>query len=58
MKFRKHIEVLVEYDSNETWAETESEMREILDMFNNMKRKVKIISIEQGVDSNVNDGQD
>ena len=58
MKFRKHIEVLVEYDSNETWAETESEMREILDMFNNMKRKVKIISIEQGVDSNVNDGKD
>ncbi len=58
MKYKKYIEVLVEYDSQETWDETEMEMREILDMFNNLKRRVKIMNIEQGVDSNVNDGQD
>ena len=58
MKYKKYIQVLVTYDTHETWEETELEMREILDMFNNLKRKVSILGIEQGVDSNVNDGQD
>ena len=56
MKYKKYVTVLVEYDTQETWDETEKEMEEVLSMFRNLFRKITILSIEQGVD-NVNDGQ-
>jgi hypothetical protein len=55
MKYKKYIEILVEYDTTEIWEKTEKEMKEVLDMFNNISRKVTILKIEQGV--NGNDGQ-
>jgi hypothetical protein len=55
MKYKKYIEILIEYDTTEIWKKTEKEIEEVLDMFNNISRKVTILKIEQGV--NGNDGQ-
>ena len=53
----------IEYDTEETWKETEKDINDIIEMLTNLKRKATIIEIDgvdtkQGVDSHVNDGQD
>ena len=58
MKYCKYISVKVEYDSLDIWEETEKDIKDMLEMVNNISRKVIILNIEQGADCNVNDGQD
>ena len=63
MKYTKYIVTKVEYDTEETWKETEKDINDIIEMLTNLKRKATIIEIDgvdtkQGVDSHVNDGQD
>jgi len=52
----KFVTVKVSYDTEETWELTIQEVKEILQMMNNLKRNVIIVEIEQGV--NNDDGQD
>ena len=54
MKYTKYITTKVEYDSEETWKE----IKDIIEMLTNLKRRATIIEIKQGADSHVNDGQD
>ena len=49
---RKYVKIEVLYDTEETWLEAKSEIEEIMDMMNNLKRQAKIIKIEQGIDKN------
>ncbi len=58
MKYTKYITTKVEYDSEETWKETEKDIKDIIEMLTNLKRRATIIEIKQGADSHVNDGQD
>jgi hypothetical protein len=52
----KFVTVKVEYDSEETWEITLSEVKDILEMMNNLKRNAEIIEINQGANKN-DDGQ-
>ena len=52
----KFVTVKVSYDTEETWELTIQEVKEILQMMNNLKRNAIIVDIEQGV--NRDDGQD
>jgi len=52
----KFVTVKVSYDTEETWELTIQEVKEILQMMNNLKRNAIIVDIEQGV--NNDDGQD
>jgi hypothetical protein len=52
----KFVTVKVSYDTEETWELTIQEVKEILQMMNNLKRNAIIVEIEQGV--NNDDGQD
>ena len=47
----------VDYDTEETWKETEKDINDIIEMLTNLKRKATIVEITQGVDKFVNDGQ-
>ena len=47
---RKYVTIEVSYDTEETWQEAKKEIEEIMDLLNNIKRRAKIIEIEQGVD--------
>ena len=58
MKYTKYVVTKVEYDSEETWKETEKDINDIIEMLTNLKRRATIIEITQGADSHVNDGQD
>ena len=63
MKYTKYIVAKIEYDTEETWKETEKDINDIIEMLTNLKRRATIIEIDgvdtkQGVDSHVNDGQD
>ena len=58
MRYSKYISVKVEYDSLDIWEETEKDIKDMLEMVNNISRKVIILEIEQGKNLNVNDGQD
>jgi len=58
MKYTKYITTKVEYDSEETWKETEKDIKDIIEMLTNLKRRATIIEIKQGADGHVNDGQD
>jgi len=63
MKYTKYIVTKVEYDTEETWKETQKDINDIIEMLTNLKRRATIIEIDgvdtkQGVDSHVNDGQD
>jgi len=51
----KFVTVKVSYDTEETWELTIQEVKEILQMMNNLKRNAIIVEIEQGV--NNDDGQ-
>ena len=58
MKYTKYIVTKVEYDTEETWEETEKDINDIIEMLTNLKRRATIVEINQGVDKNVNDGKD
>ena len=58
MKYTKYVVTKVEYDSEETWQETEKDINDIIEMLTNLKRRATIIEKTQGADSHVNDGQD
>ena len=44
----KFVTVKVSYDTEETWELTIQEVKEILQMMNNLKRNAIIVDIEQG----------
>jgi hypothetical protein len=46
---RKYVTVEVRYDSEETWMKSLKEIEEVFLLMNNITRKAKIISIEQGI---------
>jgi len=56
MKYTKYVIAKVEYDSEETWKETEKDIQDMIDMLTSIKRKATIVEVTQGVDRNVNDG--
>jgi hypothetical protein len=58
MKYSKYVIAKIEYDTEDTWKETEKDINDIIEMLTNLKRKATIIEITQGVDKFVNDGQD
>lgn len=58
MKYSKYVIAKIEYDTEDTWKETEKDISDIIEMLTNLKRKATIIEITQGVDKIVNDGQD
>ena len=58
MKYSKYVVAKIEYDTEDTWKETEKDINDIIEMLTNLKRKATIIEITQGVDKFVNDGQD
>ena len=53
----KYVTVKVSYDTEDTWEITLQEVKEILQMMNNLSRNATIVSTEQGVNIN-DDGQD
>ena len=58
MKYVKFVVAKIEYDTEETWKETEKEINDIIEMLTNLKRRATIVEIKQGANNNVNDGQD
>ena len=52
----KIVTVKVSYDTEETWEETLSEVKEILQMMNNMKRNAIILSVVEEDEPHGNDG--
>ena len=58
MKYSKYVIAKIEYDTEDTWKETEKDINDIIEMLTNLKRKATIVEITQGVDKFVNDGQD
>ena len=46
MKYTKYIVTKVEYDTEETWKETEKDIYDIIEMLTNVKRKATIIEID------------
>ena len=58
MKYVKFIVAKIEYDTEETWKETEKDINDIIEMLTNLKRRATIVEIKQGANNNVNDGQD
>ena len=57
MKYTKYVTAKVDYDTEETWKETEKDINDIIEMLTNLKRRATIVEITQGVDKFVNDGQ-
>ena len=58
MKYVKFVVAKIEYDTEETWKETEKDINDIIEMLPNLKRRATIVEIKQGANNNVNDGQD
>jgi len=58
MKYSKYVIAKIEYDTEDTWKETEKDINDIIEMLTNLKRRATIVEINQGVNKNVNDGQD
>ena len=58
MKYVKFVVAKIEYDTEETWKETEKDINDIIEMLTNLKRRATIVEIKQGANNNVNDGQD
>jgi len=48
---RKYITAEILYDTEETWEVTLKEIQEIMEMLTTLRRKAKIIDIEQGVNT-------
>tara|TARA_B100000424_G_scaffold251896_1_gene227750 strand:- start:729 stop:908 length:180 start_codon:yes stop_codon:yes gene_type:complete len=57
MKYTKYVIAKVDYDTEETWKETEKDINDIIEMLTNLKRRATIVEITEGVDKFVNDGQ-
>ena len=57
MKYTKYVIAKVDYDTEETWRETEKDINDIIEMLTNLKRRATIVEITKGVDKFVNDGQ-
>tara|TARA_B100000886_G_scaffold184059_1_gene126273 strand:+ start:1804 stop:1983 length:180 start_codon:yes stop_codon:yes gene_type:complete len=57
VKYTKYVIAKVDYDTEETWKETEKDINDIIEMLTNLKRRATIVEITQGVDKFVNDGQ-
>jgi hypothetical protein len=51
MKYTKYVTTKVEYDSEETWEETEKDINDIIEMLTNLKRRATIIEIKQGANN-------
>jgi len=47
---RRYITAEIVYDTEDTWEETLEEIKEIMDMMNSLRRKLKVLNIEDGVD--------
>ena len=47
MKYVKFIVAKIEYDTEETWEETEKDINDIIEMLTNLKRKATIIEIKE-----------
>ena len=58
MIYVKFVVAKIEYDTEETWKETEKDINDIIEMLTNLKRRATIVEIKQGANNNVNDGQD
>ena len=58
MRYVKFVVAKIEYDTEETWKETEKDINDIIEMLTNLKRRATIVEIKQGANNNVNDGQD
>ena len=58
MKYVKFVVAKIEYDTEETWRETEKDINDIIEMLTNLTRRATIVEIKQGANNNVNDGQD
>ena len=58
MKYVKFVVAKIEYDTEETWKETDKDINDIIEMLTNLKRRATIVEIKQGANNNVNDGQD
>ena len=56
VKYTKYVIAKVEYDSEETWKETEKDIQDMIEMLTSIKRKATIVEVTQGVDRSVNDG--
>ena len=50
MKYSKYVIAKIEYDTEDTWKETEKDINDIIEMLTNLKREATIIEITQGVD--------
>tara|TARA_Y100000816_G_scaffold249826_1_gene199549 strand:- start:288 stop:467 length:180 start_codon:yes stop_codon:yes gene_type:complete len=57
VKYTKYVIAKVDYDTEETWKETEKDINDIIEMLTNLKRRATIVEITEGVDKFVNDGQ-
>ena len=57
MKYTKYVIAKVDYDTEETWKETEKDINDIIEMLTNLKRRATIVEITEGVDKFVSDGQ-
>ena len=58
MIYVQFVVAKIEYDTEETWKETEKDINDIIEMLTNLKRRATIVEIKQGANNNVNDGQD
>jgi len=46
MKYTKYVVAKIEYDTEETWKETEKDIHDIIEMLTNLKRRATIIEID------------
>lgn len=51
MKYSKYVIAKIEYDTEDTWKETEKDINDIIEMLTNLKRKATIIEITQGANN-------
>jgi hypothetical protein len=57
-KKTKIVQVRFDYDDDEVWDITYDEVREMLKMFNNLKREASIIFFHDYIDSRLNKNDD
>ena len=51
MKYVKFVVAKIEYDTEETWKETEKDINDIIEMLTNLKRRATIVEINQGANN-------
>jgi|8_EtaG_2_1085327.scaffolds.fasta_scaffold52146_1 hypothetical protein len=47
MKLRKYVTVKIEYDTEEVWETTQQDISDLMDMMNNITRRITIIEIAE-----------